>query len=280
MHFLVTGATGFIGKRVTLFLVARGHKVTALVRHMNTNAPLVQDPKITYIIHDFELKDNILPTLPSDIETVIHLAWGSLTKYNDPVHTTSYVSLHYDFLHALLTSGIHHFLITGTSFEYGLQEGKLKEDAPCLPVTEYGKGKLELYKRFSKLCDEHNALLQWARLFYMYAEDQRPQSLLGQLATAYAKDEKEFNMSQGDQMRDYLHADAVAKAITNIALQKKVADIINIGNGEGTTVLSMVERYLTERHATMILNKGFYPYPNYEPFAFWADTNKLQQIYE
>lgn len=278
MHFLVTGAAGFIGRCVVRFLVARGHRVTAFIRHMPSTIPLLHNKNIEYIT--YELESEVLPPLPSDIETAIHLAWGNLAQYKDPVHTKHHAPLHYTFLHSLLDSGIRHFLVAGTSFEYGLQEGKLREDAPCAPVTEYGKGKLALYERFSKLCSKHNALLQWVRPFYIYAEDQRPQSLLGQISAAYESGAKEFNMSQGDQLRDYLHVDAVADAIVRIALQKSVTDIINIGSGEGTAVATMVQRYLAERGAILQLNKGFYPYPDYEPFAFWADTKKLNQLYE
>jgi nucleoside-diphosphate-sugar epimerase len=68
--------------------------------------------------------------------------------------------------------------------------------------------------------------LKWVRLFYMYSEGQNPNSLLSQLYRSLANDEKVFNMNGGEQVRDYLPVEKVAKYIVAIALQKNTG-IIN-----------------------------------------------------
>ena len=40
-------------------------------------------------------------------------------------------------------------------------------------------------------------------------------------------------------------------------------------------ICKLVQNYLDEHSAKIKLNLGYYPYPDYEPFAFWGDTKKL-----
>ncbi len=150
---------------------------------------------------------------------------------------------------------------------------------PCIPTTEYGKGKLLLYEKFSELSNTSFINLKWLRLFYMYADDQPERTLWGQLLKAYLAGQKEFNMSQGNQVRDYLHADTVADMIIRCCLQNQVYGIINVGSGRQTKVIELVQKFIDERHITIKLNKGFYPYPTYEPFAFWANIEKIGSFY-
>ncbi len=276
----MTGATGFLGQRVLKNLLNLKHKVSILARD-NNKRPLVDKQHkfqcITYnITHDNVTK----LTLPQDIDKVLHLAWGNLAHYNDKKHSTLYPNEHLKFLNYLVNMGIKDFTIMGTSFEYGLLEGALAEDMPCMPVTEYGKGKLKLYEDFSKHCSAHGIDLKWLRLFYVYADDQAQRTIWGQLHHALQTGAKEFNMSYGEQQRDYLHADVAAKIIANVCLQNKIKDIINIGNGKGIKIIDLVQKFLTRHHMTIQLNKGVYPYPEHEPFAFWANITKLKQLHD
>ena len=52
--------------------------------------------------------------------------------------------------------------------------------------------------------------------FYMYGEGQNKNSLIALLDEAIKNGEKEFNMSGGEQLRDYLHSDEVVKNITKL----------------------------------------------------------------
>ena len=54
----------------------------------------------------------------------------------------------------------------------------------------------------------------------MYGEGQNKNSLIALLDEAIKNGGKEFNMSGGEQLRDYLHSDEVVKNITKIALHK------------------------------------------------------------
>ena len=89
---------------------------------------------------------------------------------------------------------------------------------------------------------------------------------------------KSFNMSGGQQVRDFLPVETVAKNIVRVALQKEVEGVINNGSGEPITVEKFVNEYLNKEKKKINLNLGFYPYPDYEPMHFWGDITKLNKI--
>ena len=146
-----------------------------------------------------------------------------------------------------------------------------------LPENPYGRAKDSLRKQLELLQVHYPFALKWTRLFYMYGKGQNPNSLLSQLDKALLAGEKVFNMSGGEQVRDYLPVDQVAENIVRIALQKKEEGIINNCSGLPITVRSFVENYLKKINKSMVLNFGYYPYPDYEPMKFWGDTSKLQK---
>jgi len=85
-------------------------------------------------------------------------------------------------------------------------------------------------------------------------------------------------MSGGEQLRDYLRVSEVADILIKIALQNKVQGIINCCSGKPVSVRKFVEQYLLDNNAEIKLELGYYPYPDYEPMAFWGDNEKLKKI--
>jgi dTDP-6-deoxy-L-talose 4-dehydrogenase (NAD+) len=118
------------------------------------------------------------------------------------------------------------------------------------------------------------------RLFYIYGKGQNPNSLFSQLEKALANGDRVFNMSKGEQVRDYLPVEKVAENIVRVARQRATTGIINCCSGNPVTVKAMVEDYLARNQKTISLNLGYYPYPDYEPFRFWGDPSKLKTIFE
>lgn len=112
----------------------------------------------------------------------------------------------------------------------------------------------------------------------MYGKGQNPKSLLSQLEIALDRGDVIFNMSGGEQQRDYLPIETVASNIVKIALQNKINGIINCCSGTPITVKQLVVNYLEKKHQSILLNLGYYPYPDYEPMHFWGDDKKFKNI--
>jgi uncharacterized protein YbjT (DUF2867 family) len=86
MKILLTGATGYIGKRLLPILIAQGHDIVCCVRDKNRfYIPLEFKENITVVEVDF-LKKETLETIPNDIDAayyLIHSMAGSADNYDE-----------------------------------------------------------------------------------------------------------------------------------------------------------------------------------------------------
>jgi nucleoside-diphosphate-sugar epimerase len=82
-------------------------------------------------------------------------------------------------------------------------------------------------------------------------------------------------MSGGEQLRDYLHISEVARKIACLAMIRRNVGTINICSGKPISVRRLVEQWINENEWKIGLKLGHYPYPDYEPMAFWGDASKI-----
>lgn len=273
---LVTGATGFIGQYVINNLLKQHVKIIATSRNADENS-FSNHSKIiakSFDLHNPEQPKNLYNYFEQP-DIIIHLAWEGLPNYKEDFHVKKNLPAHKAFLSNLIEHGATDITVAGTCFEYGMQEGELAETMAAQPGNFYATAKNELriwLKEFK------NISLKWPRLFYMYGAGQNPKSLIPQLEAALQRGDPVFNMSGGEQTRDFLHVNKVAESIIAIALQQAVTGVINVSSGNPIKVKDFVSNYLHSINKTIELNLGFYPYPDFEPMHFWGNNEKLKSI--
>lgn len=278
MKVLVTGSTGFIGGYIIPELLKRGVGVTATSRNEEKAQKCEWYSEVTYKPCDYNRKDIDFFSFFGKPDAIIHLAWEGLPNYKSPVHVEKNLPANCLFLKNFLDAGIKKMVVTGTCYEYGMKCGCLKEEEETSPVTQYGLGKDSLRKYLEFLLPDYNTSFNWVRLFYMYGDGQNENSLVPQLKRAIQNGDTEFNMSGGEQLRDYLDVKDLAGYICDIALQDKYNGIVNCCSGIPVSILRLVEEIKKEMNSGIVLNRGYYPYPDYEPMAFWGDNTTLKKI--
>jgi dTDP-6-deoxy-L-talose 4-dehydrogenase (NAD+) len=273
MKILVTGATGFIGNHLVPCLLERGHVVVAVARDEAKASKLPWYADVQFLAYDIYAPDFKL-TLEQfgNPEVLAHLAWPGLPNYNALFHFEENLPADYRFIRSLIDQGLKQVLVTGTCFEYGMQNGCLTEEMPTLPANPYALAKDTLRKSLQLLQQQSSFILQWARLFYMYGPGQNPNSLLAQLDCAIDNGESVFNMSGGEQLRDYLSVEDVASRLVSLLENKQYDGIFNICSGEPISVRSLVEQHLAKRGVDIRLELGHYPYSDNEPMDFWGSS--------
>ena len=278
MKVLVTGATGFVGRHLVAALLARGCEIRAVARNAETaqGMPWIND--VEFIAADIHAADLNVVALTEGIDALAHLAWPGLPNYRALFHFEHNLMADYRFIKSAVEAGVQQVLVTGTCFEYGMQSGPLSEATEPRPSNPYGLAKHTLHLFLQSLQQEQPFTLQWARLFYLHGEGQNPNSLLAALDRAIDSGEASFNMSAGEQLRDFLAIETAASHLAAILHQRDFDGVVNCASGQPVSVRALVEQRLRERGATLALNLGHYPYPTHEPLAFWAVTERLQQL--
>ncbi len=264
---IVSGATGFVGQHLIPLLLNNNYKVVATARDPIKAKHFDWFKDVQFITTDFH-KDSTKIDI-EDGAGLIHLAWQGLPNYKSLSHFEENLPFNYKFVKSLVLSGVRQVLITGTCFEYGFQSGPVVSTAIPLPNNPYALAKDSLRQQLEFLSKEHSFRFQWARLFYMYGKGQNPKSLLSQLDTAIENNEAIFNMSRGEQLRDYLPIEAVAQQLIDL-FESSRSGAFNICSGNPISVRRLVEERINKLGSPIQLNIGHYPYPDYEPMAFWG----------
>ena len=278
---LVTGATGFIGNYVIEQLLLNNNCHVIATSSNSQKAQLTSwYNKVDYLPFNLKEFDNNVNYFEffNQPDLLIHLAWEGLPNYKADFHINENLPRHFIFIKNLIDHGLKDITVTGTCFEYGMQEGELSELIEPKPTNSYSIAKDTLRKKIAHLQLLDNINFKWVRLFYMYGSGQSPNSLLSQLDRSLSMNEPIFNMSGGEQERDYLPVEEVAANIINIALQQTVTGIINCCSGNPIKVKDFVINYLQTKNKYIELNLGYYPYVDYEPMSFWGNNKKLKTI--
>ena len=264
MRIAVTGATGFIGRHVVATLqtldesTLQGEplEIIATTRGLGGEPALL--PRVRWVQLDLQSPpDDPLRHL-SFPDVLVHLAWGGLPNYHAARHLEEELPLHEAFLGRAIRDGLKAVVVAGTCFEYGMQEGQLSEDVQAT----------------------HHFQLTWLRFFYLYGSGQPGRTLYSQLIQAIGRGEEVFDMSGGEQVRDYLTVTEAAGFVSSLALRAGNAGVVNICSGQPRTVKSLVEGWVDEADASIRLNLGHYPYPAHEPMQFWGSNEKLRFLLE
>ncbi len=277
MKIAVTGASGFIGRHVLPALSAASS--VEVVASSRSEVPVQNLPAgVRHVNLDIGSPSHTDYDRLGRPDVLVHLAWAGLPNYRSLHHFETELPRQYAFLRSLVEAGLPSLLVAGTCYEYGMRCGELDESMTAQPANPYAYAKNALRQQLEFLRSKVAFKLTWARLFYVYGEGQAATSLYPQLISAIDRGDPSFKMSGGEQLRDYLKVAQAARLIADLAIHRRDADIVNICSGNPISVRVLVENLLKERGSKMLLSLGHFPYPDYEPLAFWGSIELLQRL--
>ncbi len=242
---LVTGASGFIGRRLLPVLVAGGHSVVAATRRPEALGDL--GTKVILL----NLADRkTFAALPRDVDVVVHAAAGRLdseTNWNgiaEMVRVNMLGTL--NMLEYSESCGIKRFVYCSTMSVYALpQPVPICEDGPTYPAqgldSFYGISKLGGELVCARLQQEGRLACQCLRLGRVYGPEESPQSLLS-LWVREASEGKEIVVySDGERSMDFIYIDDVIRGIIAAIESNWAGGVLNLGSGVETTWRRLAE---------------------------------------
>lgn len=278
LKVLVTGASGFVGQHLVAALLARGCQVRAVARRPEPAQALPWFGQVEFVAADIHDPQLDVAALCQGVDALVHLAWPGLPNYQGLFHFEHNLPADYAFIKRAVQAGVGQVQVTGTCFEYGLQSGALSEDLECRPANAYGLAKHSLHLFLQSLRQQVPFDLQWVRLFYLHGVGQNPNSLLAALDRAIDAGLERFDMSGGEQLRDFLPIQVAAEHLAALLHRRDFSGVVNVCSGQPVSVRRLVEDHCAARESRIRLNLGHYPYPLHEPMAFWGDAQRLRSL--
>ncbi len=277
LKLFVTGASGFIGSHFVEQAMLAGHQVVGLRRSPESKPriPLTRDP--TWV--DKRLND-LTSTDFCGADCLVHLAAAgvSQTASWDCLFRTNVTDSLDCWLRAV-ESGVSRFVICGSCFEYGRSGNRFEfipPDAPLEPVTPYAASKAAASMAALAMAADRKVCVQIARPFHVFGEGESENRLWPSLRRA-ALAGKDFALTPGEQVRDFIQVSDVARRLLEIChcdtLDRGTSTIENLGTGKPQTVLEFCQQWWRFWRASGNLLVGQIAYRDDEVMRYVPTTN-------
>lgn len=277
MNILITGANGFIGKKIACSLLNK-HKV--LILDQNPFNEEMSNKFSTYVF-DISCFENF-SQITEDIDVIIHCAAqsGGYRGLIEPELDCDWnCKGTLNVVNFARYKNVHKIIYTSSMAVYG-DGSYISEEQPPNPLSNYGVSKLtgEFYIRTLKQDDIKFTIF---RLFNTYGFGQDMQNLRQGMLSIYlsqALNNKKIEVTGSLQrIRDFIHVDDVVAAI-NIALTNSSTNnnTFNVCSGRETKVeelLNMIQNLFNE-NVPIIELKGY----SGDQFGNSGDNTKLKSL--
>ena len=111
---------------------------------------------------------------------------------------------------------VNHWIGLGSQAEYGNLNKNISENDVTRPTTIYGKAKLICSEISSEMCKTYNIEHTWLRLFSVFGPDDNHEWLIQYLIKKMQND-KEVNVTKGEQFWDYLYIDDISNLLMGLS---------------------------------------------------------------
>ena len=274
MKVAVTGAGGYIGRFVVKTLVDQGHEVVAIDF---VHQGLDERAKICDV-NIFSGEPDVYEKMGCP-DSVIHLAWKDGFVHNSNAHMDN-LSSHYKFLRNLVDAGCKNISVMGTMHEIGFYEGKIDENTPCNPLSQYGIAKNALRQALLTYTKDKDVNIFWLRAYYILGDDKKNNSIFAKLLAAAEAGKKEFPFTTGKAKYDFIQVDELAKQIVAASTQDKYTGIINVCSGKPVSLGDRVEQFIKEKGLDISLQYGVFPERPYDSKIEYGDNTIISKIME
>lgn len=235
MKILITGANGFLGRHLSMQLLAKGHEVIATGKG-DCRLPIIDEKDFHYLSMDFTN-----PFVVHDVfekckpEIIVHA--GAMTKVDDceQEQWQAYLTNVEGTVTMLLNAEEQKsfFIFISTDFVFDGEKGLYKEDDICQPVNFYGKTKLEA----EDAVREYDYDWTIVRTSLVYGKPLAGRSNILTVVKDKLEKREEYSVVN-DQVRTPTYVEDLASGIISI-IEKKATGIYHLSGEDVLTPYEM-----------------------------------------
>jgi nucleoside-diphosphate-sugar epimerase len=254
---VVLGASGFIGRWVSLALCELGANVHLVVRNKGLAKRVFLEYDVHGEIFEVDLRyDDAVRTLFQKIRPSITFNLAGYGVDSSERDEEIAYQINANLIRILCESVSEtqnlvwqgsQVVHVGSALEYGEIGGHLSEHSNPNPTTLYGKSKLAGTISLTRYCQEIGVNGLTARLFTVYGPGEHSNRLLPSLFKTL-RTKNPLELTQGKQRRDFTYVEDVAEALLLLGLTRTdPGTIVNVATGKLTSV-----RHFTEAAAKIL----------------------------
>lgn len=307
MHFLVTGAAGFIGYHTCLRMLAAGHTMVGLDNlndyydvklKQDRLAQLTCQPGFRFVEMDLADRQGVADLFAREgFQRVIHLGAQAGVRYslqNPLAYADSNLIGTLTILEGCRHHKVEHLVYASSSSVYGMNSKMpfATSDRVDHPVSLYAATK----KANELMAHTYSHLYQLPttglRFFTVYGPWGRPDMAPFLFTKAILAGEPIKVFNHGQMMRDFTYIDDIVEGVVRIQAQIPQADklwtgedasssfapykIFNIGNNQPVKLLDFIEAIEQATGKTAV--KQYLPMQDGDVPATYADIDDLQRV--
>ena len=277
MNILLTGGTGYIGSHTATVLAQAGHQVVLFDNLSNSSITVldrlerITGQRLPFVQGDIRNTALLETTLRQHgIQAVIHFAGLKAVgeSAEKPIdYYANNVQGSISLLHAMQASQVYTLVLRSSATVYGQpQYLPYDENHPTAAINPYGRTKLHIEEILRDTAASHPA---WhiALLRYFNPVGAHPSGLIGELPNGTPNNlmpfiaqvatgqrphlnifGNDYDTPDGTGVRDYIHVMDLAHghlAALNWLPAHPGCEAFNLGTGQGTSVLQMVQAFET-----------------------------------
>jgi len=259
MNIIISGGLGYVGGRLSKYLAANGHTVTALSRQANSLPGLVLPTGMT-VAHPDVFAQN--PDSLNVFDVFIHLAAlneNDCVKYPEKAIDVN-ITQTWQWLDRAYKAGIKQFIYFSTAHVYGMPlQGYYDEESPTHPVHPYAithKCAEDYVLSYRHEKGMNNLVLRLTNAFGgpAFPTADRWTLLVNDLCRSAIATGTMTLQTDGMQVRDFVCLQDVERAVNHLLLLNEHGNgIYNIGAGHATSIWDMA--LMVQNKAEAILQK-------------------------
>lgn len=273
MRIFLTGGTGFIGSHVLKQLIDSDIEVIAHRRKENSSPNIPMDGSINWLTKPVL---DIEPLDFSGVDVLLHLASHSVQYPFDTLEN----NIRYNVVEPLemfekaYQAGVTKYVVAGSCFEYGLSGERYEDiptEAPLAPTNDYATSKAMSFLAYRQFALNKKGSLSYQRIFHAFGEGQPDNRLWPSIKNA-ALEGKDLELTPGEQIRDFVPVEEVAKKLIRASLTIKDLDQVilveNIGSGSPQSISEFAKYWWDFWGASGTLKIAALPYRDNEVMRF------------
>ena len=272
--YVLSGATGMIGRALVAELLSRGDRVIALVRpDSKRNLPEAHE-NLTVLQCGLSDYATYTPTVQADV--FLHLAWAATTGGGREDTDLQLANIRYtlDAVWLAHRFGCSAFLGAGSQAEYGPTDVALSSKTPTDPQSGYGIAKYTAGKLSRTLCRQLGLRHNWARILSIYGEGDGNGTLIMYLIRTLLAGETPA-LTPCEQIWDYLYVADAARALLAIADRGTDGVTYPVGSGTGRPLAEYVQTLRDAVDPAASVQFGAKAYYPHQPMYLVADIAEL-----